>query len=66
MKPFKEYKDQIKILRSRKLIINNEEKAMEILKDTSLSYEEQKNKVNALLKQFLEKTFHADFSGYVY
>ena len=41
-------------------------KAMEILKDTSLSYEEQKKKVNALLKQFLEKTFHADFSGYVY
>ena len=31
-----------------------------------LSYEEQKNKVNALLKQFLEKTFNADFSGYVY
>ena len=33
MKPFKEYEDQIKILRSRKLIINNEEKAIEILKD---------------------------------
>lgn len=41
-------------------------KAHEILKDSSLSYEEQKNKVNALLKQFLEKTFNADFSSYVY
>ena len=43
-----------------------ENKAMEIIKDSSLSYEEQKNKVNALLKQFLEKTFNADFSIYVY
>lgn len=41
-------------------------KAMEILNDSSLSYEEQKSKVNALLKQFLEKTFKADFSLYVY
>ena len=41
-------------------------KALEILKDSRLSCEEQKNKVNALLKQFLEKTFNADFSSYVY
>ena len=41
-------------------------KAREILKDSSLSYEEQKSKVNALLKQFLEKTFKTDFSLYVY
>ena len=41
-------------------------KAMKILKDSSLSYDEQKDKVNALLKQFLEKTFNADFSRYVY
>ena len=41
-------------------------KALEILKDTSLSCEEKKNKVNALLEQFLEKTFNADFSSYVY
>ena len=41
-------------------------KASEILKDSSLSYEEQKSKINALLKQFLEKTFKADFSLYVY
>ena len=41
-------------------------KAREILKDSRLSYEEQKSKVNALLKQFLEKTFKTDFSNYVY
>ena len=41
-------------------------KAKEIIKDSRLSYEEQKNKVNALLKQFLGKTFNADFSSYVY
>lgn len=43
-----------------------DDKASEILKDSSLSYEEQKNKVNSQLKQFLEKTFNADFSSSVY
>lgn len=41
-------------------------KAYAILNDSSLSYEEQENKVNALLKQFLEKTFKTDFSKYVF
>ena len=41
-------------------------KAREIIKDSILSYEEQQSKVNELLKQFLEKTFKADFSSYVY
>lgn len=41
-------------------------KAYKILEDSKLSYEEKRNKVNALLKQFLEKTFNNDFSSCVY
>lgn len=41
-------------------------KAREILKDSSLSYEEQKNKVNELLEKFLKETFKVDLSRYIY
>lgn len=37
-----------------------EEQAREIQKDFSLSYEERKEKTNALLKEFLRKVFNDD------
>lgn len=37
-----------------------EEKAREIQKDFSLNYEEQKEKINSLLKEFLRKVFDDD------
>lgn len=57
MKPFKEYENQIKILRSRKLIINNEEKAIKILKN--LNYY---NIVNGYKRPFLKKDLNGDLS----